>query len=410
MSNGRRDVVIGLAIGAVMGVMALRVVPALAGADNNSATDNLPRIIAYSGTIELGGAAYDGGTLDLQFTLFDKTNFALWTEEQDGVAVDSKGRFSVLLGSVTALTDAALTSGAVELAVSLRKPNGTFTALGGRQKIGAVPKGNWFKAADDLTVVNNATLNGTATFGSTLQLRNTTCDIGSGQGRAYLGTSASGPHGFSFANPSGTGMQMVYRTSPNALIFEPVNDFTDGANVWTSTLGTGDMDTAAAASFASTLTCTDDLSISPPSSATVGLDMVGGDLLMAKNTSGDKYLAFSEATSGEGMQMHYAASGNAFEIESGTSLTNSTDLFTVDADDSHTYAKGNFYASKIVLDMGDDFSATKTLEDNSADKTFYSDTSCPNGAIAGGVNGSNQGMLCVCLTSAEKTHGWYCFE
>ncbi|MFO0748146.1 MAG: hypothetical protein U1F43_21180 [Myxococcota bacterium] len=384
--------------------------PSRAGADKDTATDDLPAIIAYSGTVTLAGKAYDGGTLDLRFTLWDSSGFALWTETDTGVEVASDGHFSLLLGAVTPLTDAALTSGAVELGIEVRQKFGSWTELGGRQALGTLPRAQWLQAAAAMSVSKSATVTGTMSFGGSVTYSGNSFDVGAGQARVDLGTAANGPHGFAFGDTSGTGAQLVYRTSPNSLIVEATNDFSDGTNLWASTLGSGDLDTAGAATFPSTVAVGDDLTVSPPATASAGLDLVGGDLLLGKNASGDKYVAFKESTSGEGMELRYNAGGNAFEVESGTALSNSTDLFTVDADDSHTYLKGTFTMSKLVLDPGDDFTSTKTLESDSADKTFYADTNCPTGAIAGGVNGSNQGMLCVCLNSAEKTHGWYCWE
>ena len=47
-----------------------------------------------------------------------------------------------------------------------------------------------------------------------------------------LGEGKNGPHGFLFGDDSGGGLQLLYRSSPNALILEKANDGSDGSDLF----------------------------------------------------------------------------------------------------------------------------------------------------------------------------------
>lgn len=106
--------------------------------------------IPYSGRLSLaspGDAAQSAeagqpaadGAYDFSFALYDVPagGESLWTETQEGVAVQG-GAFTVLLGSVAPLPQAALDGGARWLEVAVRGPGeAEFTRLSPRQELSA---------------------------------------------------------------------------------------------------------------------------------------------------------------------------------------------------------------------------------------------------------------------------------
>ncbi|MFO0747353.1 MAG: hypothetical protein U1F43_17050 [Myxococcota bacterium] len=123
-------------------VTAVLCVSLRAGADGDPNTDDLPRLVPFSGTLEKDGAVWSGHA-DLTFTLYAgaTATAALWSETQE-VTVN-RGAFTVLLGaasaaSATALEDQLTSDVDLYVGVSVSTASGTVT-LADRKRIVAMP-------------------------------------------------------------------------------------------------------------------------------------------------------------------------------------------------------------------------------------------------------------------------------
>ena len=124
-------------------------------ADQNPATDGVPRLIAYQGTLELNGEAYPESTVDMVFRLYDgESGPEVWSESQT-VPVYG-GNFAVLFGSTSAassnlLQTAVTNADDLYLEIELITANGTVP-LTGRQRFVPVPYSLWTSTATNLKV------------------------------------------------------------------------------------------------------------------------------------------------------------------------------------------------------------------------------------------------------------------
>jgi hypothetical protein len=137
-------------VGAVTAFVLFVGVGALA--DGNPATDGVPRVIHYTGTLERDGAAHNG-TATMLFRVFDG-NTEAWSETQT-VQVYA-GRFSVLLGSTTAtsannLSEAINDADDLYLGVTLKLEQGDVV-LTNRQRFTPAPFSLWTASASGLKV------------------------------------------------------------------------------------------------------------------------------------------------------------------------------------------------------------------------------------------------------------------
>ena len=142
-------------VGAVTALVLLLGVRAMA--DGNPATDGVPRVIHYSGTLEHDGSAVNASAT-MQFRVFDG-NTEVWTETQS-VQVFA-GRFSVLLGSTTPASAQALATAIgnaddLYLGITLKSPDGDVV-LTNRQRFTPAPFSLWTTAAANFKVAGEVT-------------------------------------------------------------------------------------------------------------------------------------------------------------------------------------------------------------------------------------------------------------
>jgi len=145
-------------------------------ADSNPATDQVPRLIPYQGTLEKDGVAVTG-QVPMTFSIFDgaSATSAAWTEKQ-AVNVFA-GRFMAMLGSTSATSATSLgktinNADDLYLTVTLNNASGDV-ALSNRQRFLPVPYALWTTAATnfnvgrDLNVAHAATVWSDLTVGGT---------------------------------------------------------------------------------------------------------------------------------------------------------------------------------------------------------------------------------------------------
>ena len=122
--------------------------------------DNVPRVVPYDGTLELDGTAYSG-TVDMRFTMHDAANGGtqMWQETWDSTTAQVNvygGRFSVLLGSHTAIASAITEAEPLYVSVEVKDSGASsWTALAGRQQVGATPFAMWSSVASDFDVAGD---------------------------------------------------------------------------------------------------------------------------------------------------------------------------------------------------------------------------------------------------------------
>lgn len=147
-----------------------------ARADGDPATDAVPRVIAYNGTLEFDGEAFNG-PVEMQFDVYDGADSpaAVWTEQYFGesraVSVYN-GAFEVQLGRY-ATNLASIIAGADDLylTVSIRNPDGTLVALSGRQRFTPAPYSMWAARGSDFTVERDLFVDRNADVTGTTRLR-----------------------------------------------------------------------------------------------------------------------------------------------------------------------------------------------------------------------------------------------
>ena len=137
-------------VGAVTAFVLFVGVRALA--DGNPATDSVPRLVHYTGTLERDGAAVNGA-LSMTFRVYDGATEA-WSETQS-VQVYA-GRFSVLLGAASAqsaknLETAIDNADDLYLGITLAADGGDVV-LTNRQRFTPAPMALWTTAATNFKV------------------------------------------------------------------------------------------------------------------------------------------------------------------------------------------------------------------------------------------------------------------
>lgn len=142
-------------------VVAIPYLPS-ANADSRRDTETVPRVIAYTGTLERDGNAVSV-MVPMRFALSTAGGTQIWAEERSalptrscsgladcGVAVHS-GTFSVMLGQYTALTATVLDAEDVYLSIAVH--DGTdWVSLNGRQRITPTPYALWSLSGTDMSV------------------------------------------------------------------------------------------------------------------------------------------------------------------------------------------------------------------------------------------------------------------
>ena len=139
------------AAGAIVALLAGEM---LVWADGDPATDQVPRLIPYHGTLERDGIPV-AGEVTMKFRLYDSDSGDMVWEETQQVHVYN-GRFAVMLGLNNDLSGVISAADDLELEVTL-VDDGTEVPLSGRQKLLPVPYSFLSKAAADFHVSGNLT-------------------------------------------------------------------------------------------------------------------------------------------------------------------------------------------------------------------------------------------------------------
>lgn len=163
-SAALRSLLVGALVGALAGLSWW------AAADGDPATDDVPRVLAYRGFLELDGAGADE-PVDVRFTLYADGGDPVWTEEHSAalgrpVAVRG-GRFSLLLGRYEPLAEVARDAEPLELGLEVRL-DGTWVSLTRREPILPTAYALWSRYAADFDVWRDLSVAGAADVTGTL--------------------------------------------------------------------------------------------------------------------------------------------------------------------------------------------------------------------------------------------------
>lgn len=147
------SVSIGVAVALAAQATGGLLTPRDANADGNPATDSVPRVVPYQGTLSRDGDPVTG-SVALRFTLWDG-EAQVWTEDHEVLA--SAGRFSVLLGSVSPVESTLRSADALDLSVTVLNGPGPEddVALTGRQRFVSAPLALWAASAADVDVARD---------------------------------------------------------------------------------------------------------------------------------------------------------------------------------------------------------------------------------------------------------------
>ncbi len=212
---------IGSTVGAAIGTVTL------ANADNDRATSDVlgankeAIVVPYDGFLMLDSSPLNGAK-NLRFKLYEQANPNTLLWQEDHAVTLTGGRFSIGLGTGTRsggsraqFADVILSAEKLELAIEVESttPN-TYVALSGRQTIEAVPYAAWSTHSDDLQVAGDAEIDGGATVGGFLNVKDT--DI-------LLGT--DNPRG------RGNGGRALVQDTNDTLVVNFGNDFSGGTEV-----------------------------------------------------------------------------------------------------------------------------------------------------------------------------------
>lgn len=146
-------------------------------ASGNPATDNLPRLIPYSGRVEFNGEPYSG-ELTVQFGVYRGAGSATPVFDEVITFTAFSGAFQVAFGQTNAnFVNTVDDADDIYVGMTITAIGGvaleTPIAMAGRQRLLPVPYALWApEAADftvnrDLTVARNVDVTGTTTFRST---------------------------------------------------------------------------------------------------------------------------------------------------------------------------------------------------------------------------------------------------
>lgn len=151
-----------------------------ATADSRRDTETVPRVIAYTGTLERDGSGLTV-TAGLRFSLSTADSAVVWTEERSALATKScasaadcsvqvhNGAFSVMLGQYVALSDDILDAEDLYLSIAVYD-GATWVNLAGRQRITPTPYAMWSLGSTDLSVGGDLAVSQTATVSGTLDV------------------------------------------------------------------------------------------------------------------------------------------------------------------------------------------------------------------------------------------------
>ncbi len=140
-------------------ITAVLISSVFAIADGNPATNDVPKLIPYRGTLEKDGVPFHG-SIDMTFKLYDGADATepVWQESQSVNVFN--GKFSVLLG-ITAgedgddnLWNVITNADKLYMEVSVNTGSGDVT-LGNRQRFLPVPYAAWTTASTDFHIGNN---------------------------------------------------------------------------------------------------------------------------------------------------------------------------------------------------------------------------------------------------------------
>ena len=247
-------------------------------ADGNPATENVPRVIPYEGTIELDGAAYTG-TLDMRFTLYDDADTSLWNETysvagDSGAPVDVyAGSFSVLLGEFVDLSTVILDAEELYVGVTISTDDfATETALAGRQLVGPAPFAIWAAAAADFTVSGLLSANGGLYVAGDAT---TTGYMHVGGADLTLGTLDGRDQG---SNP---GQRALVHTGSDGLYINFAGDFEGGTIIQSDTTIQGNASVTGDSSVSATATVG---SLSVTGGATVGTSLNLPPIILSRSS------------------------------------------------------------------------------------------------------------------------------
>jgi hypothetical protein len=152
MKQGLRGLKMGI-LGTLVAALLLPGTRVLA--DGLQTNDQVPKNIAYQGTLEKDGVGVNA-TVQMRFQIFDGAAAATATWEEIQPVQVYAGRFSVLLGSTApaklqALTTAVKAADDLYLGIAI-KSGETWIALSGKQRFFPAPYAVWSTASTDLTV------------------------------------------------------------------------------------------------------------------------------------------------------------------------------------------------------------------------------------------------------------------
>jgi hypothetical protein len=150
----------GLLLTAVAVGSVTYAVPALG--DVFSDPEGVPRLVAFRGHLDQGGAPAPAVPTTLRFEIYDEANAGtrLWGPE-DHVVTPEGGAFSVSLGETVSLPESIIDGGDAYLAITVGGAGGTL--LSGRQRLLAAPYALRAATAHEAETAVNFTVSGNVT-------------------------------------------------------------------------------------------------------------------------------------------------------------------------------------------------------------------------------------------------------
>ncbi|MBM4373143.1 MAG: hypothetical protein FJ098_15925 [Deltaproteobacteria bacterium] len=195
-----------------------------AAADGLQSTDQVPRLLAYHGSLEKDGVPVEG-QVPLTFRLYDGAagTAMVW---QESLTVQARtGSFSALLGSTSQASVEGLTQ-AVEAADDLYleivvNDGGTPVTLGQRQRFVPVPYSHWTSVGTNLTARG---VDGLGTGGKLLLNGNTKAAV-----EVHGGLDVYGPQvSFSYHPDKGNGGAAMAHAAGDTLVLNPGGELEGG--------------------------------------------------------------------------------------------------------------------------------------------------------------------------------------
>ena len=189
-SSSGRALTVTIAIACSI-VTAVLVSSVSAFADSDPATDAVPRLIPYHGTLDKDGTPVTG-SISMIFRLYDASDPStpVWEETQEDVAIH-RGRFSVLLGATgtqAALAKAITDADDLSMAVVLKTATEEIP-LANRKRFLPMPYALWTTASTDFHVGNNLTVGNGVSVGNGLTVGSGLA-VGEAAGAQIVGNSS----------------------------------------------------------------------------------------------------------------------------------------------------------------------------------------------------------------------------